>query len=124
MNIQSFLFATFLHFVFNCLLTGRVDSVTFEQPSSLIVEKGFKDLRIDCKHDDSSLAAMLWYQHKQSSQTMALIGYTVVQSEPEYEPHFKERFNITRMDMLRGHLKIGTADPADSAVYFCAASTQ
>lgn len=108
----------------NCFLTGSADSVTFDQPSSLIVKKGYKELRIDCKHDDSSLAVMLWYQHKQSSRTMTLIGYTVIQSQPEYEPQFKDRFQITRVDMLRGHLTIGTADPADSAVYFCAASTR
>lgn len=88
------------------------------------MRKGFKELRIDCRHDDNSLSTMLWYQHKESSRTMTLMGYTVIQSQPVYEPQFKERFQISRVDMLRGHLTLGTAEPADSAVYFCAASTR
>lgn len=121
-NIASFVFHVCIFygrlFIF---LTGSAESVRFEQSSPQIVEGGFKELRINCKHDDSSLSTMLWYQQKQN---LTLIGYVVIQSPPEYEPQFKNRFQITRADMLSGHLSIGTVDPADSAVYFCAASTQ
>lgn len=88
------------------------------------MEKGVKEVRIDCKHDDSSLTTMLWYQHRESGRPMTLMGYAVIQSQPQYEPQFKDRFQIGREDMLRGHLTLGTAEPADSAVYFCAASTR
>ncbi|GLD47686.1 T cell receptor beta chain MC.7.G5-like protein [Lates japonicus] len=105
------------------MLTGKVKSVTFEQSPSQIVKKGTKELRINCSHDGSSLQAMLWYQHKPSSQSMSLIGYTVLTSDPVFEDQFKDRFQLKREDILRGSLIILTVDSSDSAVYFCAAST-
>lgn len=101
-----------------------MESVTFEQSSSQVVREGTEEIRIDCSHDDSSLQVMLWYQHKQSSQSMSLIGFTVLQSEPTYESQFKERFKLTSEETVRGSLIINRVKPSDSAVYFCAASTQ
>nr|XP_046269351.1 uncharacterized protein LOC124072176 [Scatophagus argus] len=105
-------------------LTGDVESVSFEQSSPQVVKAGTEELRINCSHNDSSLSVMLWYQHKQSGRSMSLIGYTVLQSDPSYEDQFKDRFQIKRDDRLRGSLLIRAVDPSDSAVYFCAASTQ
>lgn len=105
--------------------TGKVDSVTFEQSSSQVVKEGTEELRIDCSHDDSNLQVMLWYQHKQSSQSMSLIGYKVLQSEGTYEDQFKDsRFQIKGENAMKGSLIIRTVSLSDSAVYFCAASTQ
>ncbi|KAF3700855.1 hypothetical protein EXN66_Car016543 [Channa argus] len=103
---------------------GRVDSVTFEQSPSQIVEEGTEELEINCSYDDTNLPAMLWYQHKESSQSMSLIGFTVLKSEPTYEGQFERNFSIKREDYLKGSLIIHTVNPSDSAVYFCAASTQ
>uniref|UniRef100_A0A3Q0S1V8 Immunoglobulin V-set domain-containing protein n=1 Tax=Amphilophus citrinellus TaxID=61819 RepID=A0A3Q0S1V8_AMPCI len=93
-------------------------SVNFEQSSARVVNKGTKELRIDCSHDDSSLAAMLWYQ--QSAQSMSLIGFTVLQGEPTYENHFKDRFQIIRNNTMKGCLIIRNLSLSDSAVYLCA----
>ncbi|KAL7380822.1 hypothetical protein ABVT39_024656 [Epinephelus coioides] len=83
------------------------------------------ELTINCSHDDSSRSTMLWYQHKQSSHSMSLIGYTVNQGDPVYEDQFKEsRFKIKGEGTGKGSLIIQTVTPSDSAVYFCAASTQ
>lgn len=103
---------------------GKVESVNFEQSPSQIVTEGTKELEIKCSHDDSSLSTMLWYQHKESSSSMSLIGYTVVLGEPSYETQFQGMFSIKREDMLKGSLIINTVKLSDSAVYFCAASTQ
>lgn len=88
------------------------------------MNEGTKELRINCSHDDSSLATMLWYQHRQSSRSMSLIGYTVVYDDPNLEGQFRERFKLKREDMITGSLIIDPVKPSDSAVYFCAASTQ
>uniref|UniRef100_A0A3Q3X113 Ig-like domain-containing protein n=1 Tax=Mola mola TaxID=94237 RepID=A0A3Q3X113_MOLML len=106
------------------ILTGRVQSYTFEQTSSQVVREGTEELRIDCSHDGSDLQTMLWYQHKQSSRAMSLIGYSVIQSQPSYEGQFQDRFKIQRDDTKKGSLVIHTVQLSDSAVYFCAASTQ
>ena len=100
-------------------------SVEFKQPSSKVVVEGTKELDIPCSHDDSSLTVMLWYQHQQNSQSMILIGYTVLMGDPNYEDQFKgSRFQIKREDTLKGSLIIQQLNTSDSAVYFCAASTQ
>lgn len=104
--------------------TGKVEMVTFEQSSSQIVNKGHQNLEINCKHDDSSLITMLWYQHRQSSHAMSLIGYSVHMSEPVYEDQFQGTFSMKRGDTLKGSLIINAASSSDSAVYYCAASTQ
>uniref|UniRef100_A0A8C4EVF0 Ig-like domain-containing protein n=1 Tax=Dicentrarchus labrax TaxID=13489 RepID=A0A8C4EVF0_DICLA len=115
-------------FVICCCYTG-VDLtlvsriVTFEQSSAQVVKDGTKEVTIDCSHDDSSLQYMLWYQHKPGSGSMSLIGYSVANGEPNYEVQFKDRFQI-KSGTQKGSLIIPTANLSDSAVYFCAASTQ
>uniref|UniRef100_A0A3B4ZP84 Ig-like domain-containing protein n=1 Tax=Stegastes partitus TaxID=144197 RepID=A0A3B4ZP84_9TELE len=99
-------------------------SVTFQQSPPQVVKEGTKELKIDCSHDGSSLQVMLWYQHKQSSRSMSLIGYTILQTDPVYESQFQGRFQLKRDNTMNGSLIINTATPSDSAVYFCAASTQ
>ena len=101
-----------------------MESVTFEQSSAQIVRDGTEEVRINCRHDDSSLQVMLWYQHKQSSGSMNLIGYSVLQGDPVYEDQFKDRFVIKGENTVKGSLIIQRLNSSDSAVYFCAASTQ
>ncbi|CAK6965770.1 unnamed protein product [Scomber scombrus] len=106
------------------MLKRKVESVTFEQSSSQIVKEGREELRMNCSHDDNNLQVMLWYQHKQSNQSMSLIGFTVLQGKPNYESQFQDRFQLTTEEIVRGSLIIRTLNTSDSAVYFCAASTQ
>ena len=102
-----------------------MSSAEVKQPSSKVVVEGTKELNITCSHDVGNLLVMLWYQHQQSSQTMSFIGYSYPVGDPSYEDQFKEsRFQIKREDTLKGSLIIHEVKASDSAVYFCAASTQ
>lgn len=102
--------------------TGQVSAATFHQSDPQIVKEG-SEVQLNCKHDDTSLVIMLWYQQIKESQSMTLIGYGY-ESSPNYEGQFEEQFKLTRADTVTGALIIRKADPSHSAVYFCAASTQ
>nr|CAB39548.1 T-cell receptor beta chain [Gadus morhua] len=110
-----------LGIIFVCF-THEVQSVIIKQSSAKIVRKGAKGIQIDCSHDDSSYPLMYWYQRKDESPSLTLIGFGYESSTQNYEDRFEERLNITRESVLQGTLVLTEAAESDSAVYFCAAS--
>lgn len=105
----------------NISSTGPANCVNFEQTPLLIVNQS-SEAKINCKHDDSSLLVMLWY--RQQSMSLDLIGYSYSGSPPNKEPEFKDRFTQTREKTETGSLTISELVLSDSAIYYCAASTQ
>ncbi|KAG7328535.1 hypothetical protein KOW79_008479 [Hemibagrus wyckioides] len=78
------------------LLSSPSDCVQFEQPQDLITNLK-DDIKISCKHNDSKLDVMLWYQRLKESTALALIGYSYATVQPKNEAEFPEnRFRQTR----------------------------
>uniref|UniRef100_A0A3B3D3N9 Immunoglobulin V-set domain-containing protein n=1 Tax=Oryzias melastigma TaxID=30732 RepID=A0A3B3D3N9_ORYME len=114
------MFSAFITCVLLCL-PYEADAVTFD-PTFPIITQRKKSVEMKCRHDDSNLDVMLWYQQTRSGG-MNLIGYGYTGSEPNLEKEFQSQFKMTREDVVRGGLTLLSATESDSAVYFCAAST-
>uniref|UniRef100_A0A8C8DI93 Ig-like domain-containing protein n=1 Tax=Oryzias sinensis TaxID=183150 RepID=A0A8C8DI93_9TELE len=99
-----------------------IDAVIFD-PTLPVIAQSKERVEMKCRHDDSNLNVMLWYQQTQSGG-MNLMGYGYTGSEPILEKEFKSQFEMTREEVRRGSLILRSANESDSAVYFCAASTR
>lgn len=105
----------------NIFSPGTANCVKFEQTQPLIASQS-SEAQISCKHDDNTLLTMLWY--RQQNMSLDLIGYSYAKSQPNNEPGFTDRFTQTRHETTNGSLTISNLVQSDSAIYFCAASTQ
>lgn len=103
--------------------SGQVNSNAIEQSPPQIVEKTTM-VTINCRHGDSSRPVMLWYQQRQDSHSMTLIGFGYGTGNQTYEGKFQEQFELKRESSLKGTLIVRSASLSHSAVYFCAASAQ
>uniref|UniRef100_A0A8D0AJ16 Ig-like domain-containing protein n=1 Tax=Sander lucioperca TaxID=283035 RepID=A0A8D0AJ16_SANLU len=113
-----------IRFVFCYLLTGFSLGVQVHQSPSAAIRKAGDDVQLVCTHRQPDYTVMLWYQQSPGDTALKLIGY-VQYSSTSYEESYKGHFNITGdLSTSKGYLLIRTVNSSDSAVYFCAASTQ
>uniref|UniRef100_A0A3B3BFW6 Ig-like domain-containing protein n=1 Tax=Oryzias melastigma TaxID=30732 RepID=A0A3B3BFW6_ORYME len=93
-------------------------------PAHVFTRAGEK-AEIRCSHSIqnsvSSYDTILWYQKLQDDSALDLIGYTVVTS-PAVEEKFKQNFKISGDGSKKSDLHLERLNPADSGVYYCAAS--
>lgn len=97
--------------------------VEVTQKKMLVVSAGNKVV-ILCEHNDNTYLTMLWYQQKKG-QGLKLLTYSVGKDSNDIED--KDNINkwaTERPEILKYYLKITNPEVGDSAVYFCAASTQ
>lgn len=94
--------------------TGKMDSINFEQSSSLIVNRGTDQLHINCSHEatawqlccgtNTNRTVGLWV-------SLGTVSSTVKQKMKTMQ--FKDRFQLKKADMTRGSLIIHPVNPSD-----------
>lgn len=97
-------------------------SAVDQPPDQIGKEK--TEVHLTCSPNDNTLLLVFWYQQRQFSSSMTLIGYKYGQSSPDYEGQFEEEFQLTREETGKGALIIRKAKLSHAATYFCAASAQ
>ncbi|KAJ8401111.1 hypothetical protein AAFF_G00386930 [Aldrovandia affinis] len=101
--------------------SGFTNGIKFEQTPVRIAQPGHR-VEVECSHDDSSQTVMYWYEQREDSTALRLIGFGYRTGEPTYEPPFTSRFQLKRESVQKGSLTISNVTEADSALYFCASS--
>lgn len=90
-----------------------------QSPSTLTVQEGNSSV-ITCTYTDSALDDFLWYKKEPGKGPQLLIDIRSNKNKKEHE-----RWSVLLSDKAkRLSLHISDTQPGDSAVYFCAASTQ
>lgn len=95
-----------------------------QSPANLLVKPEQVEVRLNCYHGDNNYPYMLWYQYKSAAgggqRAMDLIGLLHYE-KPNLEKNFEVHFNMTGHSKGKAQLVISNINPADTAVYFCAA---
>ncbi|KAK3537724.1 hypothetical protein QTP70_017885 [Hemibagrus guttatus] len=100
-----------------------ISSLNVQQsPQHLLIKPDQREVKLSCRHGDSSYQYMYWYQQKGVGESIELIGMLQYQRDT-IEEKFKPRFNISGHATGDAFLIISNPTPEDSAVYFCAASS-
>ncbi|XP_030212757.1 uncharacterized protein LOC115544085 [Gadus morhua] len=99
----------------------EVKGIEFQESGPKMVPDEKAEVVITCSHNDSSRPLMLWYQQKQGSGPLVLLGYNYGATTSNYEDGIKEQFEIKMDDRQSGSLAVREANVTHTAVYFCAA---
>lgn len=92
------------------------------QNSTLWTNEG-GEATMDCRHTKGATYYQMYWFQQLPGEGMKLIVLTIANSEPKFEPDFKDKhFSTTKADALSGTLTVKKVKPTDQALYFCAVS--
>lgn len=88
------------------------------------VARSMENISMTCEHDNSGYSTKLWYRQVKGME-LVLIGYTVNTATATMENGFDDgRISIRPEKIEKSIMTISKLSSQDSAVYYCASSTQ
>ncbi|KAL7862356.1 hypothetical protein SRHO_G00137970 [Serrasalmus rhombeus] len=115
-----FILIAFIHYIIWIAVSAANNEVS-QIPAELFRKSG-ESADLQCSHSISGYNTILWYKQARNGE-LQFMGYLTVTS-PQPEPEFSKKVKFSGRGNTNGTLTINALTSNDSAVYFCAASTQ
>ncbi len=84
-------------------------------------------MTLTCQHDNSDHYRLFWYKQAKGTVGLSLLVYSAGQNLADIEEPFKtqeSKYAATRPEIKMSTLQINRLETEDSALYYCATSTQ
>ncbi|KAI7790304.1 T-cell receptor beta chain [Triplophysa rosa] len=109
------------------LLTIHTANGVIRQEPKILCATEDSNVTLKCEHDNADHYRLYWYKQAKDNIRLKLIVFSAGQYMVDIEAPFNTadlKYNATRPEVKRSTLQIKRVEAEDSALYYCATSTQ